>query len=204
MSSIQTEKKSSANIKGIPLRTIVILPFLLQMFVVIGMTGHWSLRNREIVIDLVGRLQQEVSDRPQTHRQVNSLQVIHSNPTSVAGVEQGTSLDGQKICSSNDLEVHPPGLPIQTLINDFFDLFRFRADQLKELFCVSPAQKREAWYGLETLKSAQNSREGAIYLQQQDNRHIPFPSKLKDSVQKFLEQAIAPFVAKDLYPERSL
>lgn len=157
-----------------------------------------------MVIDLVGQLQRQVSDRPQTHRQVNGLPVIYSSPMSVARVRPGASLDGQEDHLSNDLEVHPSGLPLQTLINDFFDLFRFKAYRLKKLFCVSPAQTREVWNGLAALISTQSFREGAVYPKQQDERYIPFPSKLKDSVQKFSEPAIAHLVARDLYPERSL
>ena len=203
MSSIQTERKSNANIKEIPLRTIVILPFLLQVVVVIGITGCWSLRNREIVIDLVGQLQREVGDRPQTHRQVN-VQIIDSSPTLVARVGLSASLDGQEAYLRNDLEMHLSGLPLQTPINNCFDRFRFKADRLKKLFRVSPAQTKEGWHGFATLSRTQNLRDGSAYSKQQDERYIPFASKLRDSVQKFLELAIAPLVARNLYPERSL
>jgi len=100
--------------------------------------------------------------------------------------------------------VHPSGLPLQILINEFFDLFRVKDYRLKKLFCVSPAQTGEVWNGLATLISTQKFREGAVYPQQQDERYIPFASKLKDSVQKFSEPAIAPLVTIDLDPERSL
>ena len=100
--------------------------------------------------------------------------------------------------------MHPSGLPLQILINEFFDLFRVKDYRLKKLFCVSPAQTGEVWNGLATLISTQKFREGAVYPQQQDERYIPFASKLKDSVQKFSEPAIAPLVTRDLCPERSL
>ena len=52
----------------VPLRTILIVPFVLQLFAVVGLTGYLSLRNgQKAVNDLAGRLQNEVSLRVDQH-----------------------------------------------------------------------------------------------------------------------------------------
>ena len=52
----------------VPLRTILIVPFVLQLFAAVGLTGYLSLRNgQKAVNDLAGRLQNEVSLRVNQH-----------------------------------------------------------------------------------------------------------------------------------------
>jgi signal transduction histidine kinase/CheY-like chemotaxis protein len=52
----------------LPLRTILIVPFVLQLFAVVGLTGYLSLRNgQKAVNDLASRLQNEVSLRIDQH-----------------------------------------------------------------------------------------------------------------------------------------
>jgi signal transduction histidine kinase/CheY-like chemotaxis protein len=52
----------------VPLRTILIVPFVLQLFAAVGLTGYLSLRNgQKAVNDLAGRLQNEVSLRIDQH-----------------------------------------------------------------------------------------------------------------------------------------
>ncbi len=52
----------------LPLRTILIVPFVLQLFAVVGLTGYLSLRNgQKAVSDLATRLQNEVSLRIDQH-----------------------------------------------------------------------------------------------------------------------------------------
>ena len=52
----------------VPLRTILIVPFVLQIFAAVGLTGYLSLRNgQKAVNDLAGRLRNEVSLRVDQH-----------------------------------------------------------------------------------------------------------------------------------------
>lgn len=55
-------------VKKLPLRLVLVLPFVLQIFTVVGLTGYLSFRNgQKAVNDLATRLQGEVSDRIDQH-----------------------------------------------------------------------------------------------------------------------------------------
>lgn len=150
MSSIQTdqtEKVSGANIKEIPLRTLVILPFLLQIFVVVGIRGYWSLWYGERLIDLVGQLQLEVSDRPLAHRQVHSPHKIYSNPISIVRVGQVANLSRQDAYPVNHLEASSQSaLHSQTLTKNILDLAKIEAHRLK--IHPSASLLRTFWNGM--------------------------------------------------------
>ncbi|MBW4486478.1 MAG: response regulator [Trichocoleus desertorum ATA4-8-CV12] len=52
----------------VPLRTVLVVPFILQIFVAVGLTGYLSLRNgQKAVNELATRLQTEVSNRVNQH-----------------------------------------------------------------------------------------------------------------------------------------
>ncbi|MCL1464560.1 ATP-binding protein [Argonema galeatum] len=52
----------------IPLRTVLVVPFIVQIFAAVGLTGYLSLRNgQKAVNELAGKLQTEVSDRIDQH-----------------------------------------------------------------------------------------------------------------------------------------
>ncbi|MGD1922398.1 MAG: hypothetical protein ACFCAD_28005 [Pleurocapsa sp.] len=54
----------SQNNSKIPIRSILIIPFLVQIFAAVGLTGYFSLRNgQKAVNDLASKLRTEVSDR---------------------------------------------------------------------------------------------------------------------------------------------
>lgn len=54
--------------KQLPLRVVLIVPFVLQIFAAVGLTGYLALRNgQKAVNDLATRLQSEVSDRVDQH-----------------------------------------------------------------------------------------------------------------------------------------
>jgi signal transduction histidine kinase/DNA-binding NarL/FixJ family response regulator len=54
--------------KKVPLRLILVVPFVLQIFIAVGLTGYLSLRNgQKAVNDLADRLMSEVSDRIDGH-----------------------------------------------------------------------------------------------------------------------------------------
>ncbi|WP_221643402.1 MULTISPECIES: hypothetical protein [unclassified Nostoc] len=51
-------------IHRLPLRSLLIVPFVLQIFAAVGLTGYISLRNgQKAVNDVSGQLCQEMSDR---------------------------------------------------------------------------------------------------------------------------------------------
>jgi hypothetical protein len=55
-------------IHRLPLRAVLILPFVLQIFAAVGLTGYLSLRNgQRAVNDLASQLRTEVSDRIDQH-----------------------------------------------------------------------------------------------------------------------------------------
>ncbi len=54
--------------RQIPLRLILILPFVLQIFIAVGLTGFLSLKNGEKAVnDLASKLRQEVNERIDLH-----------------------------------------------------------------------------------------------------------------------------------------
>lgn len=54
--------------KRIPLRFVLVVPFLAQIFLAVGLTGYFSLRNGEKAVnDLASQLREEVSDRIEQH-----------------------------------------------------------------------------------------------------------------------------------------
>ena len=65
VSKIYLEKNlSTQSAKKVPLRIILVLPFLIQIFTAVGLTGWLSLRNgQKAVNDLASQLLNEVSDR---------------------------------------------------------------------------------------------------------------------------------------------
>lgn len=59
---------SLSSLKGLPLRLVVVVPFLLQITLAVGLTGWFSLRNgRAAVNDLANQLRSEISDRIEQH-----------------------------------------------------------------------------------------------------------------------------------------
>ncbi|WP_334926810.1 hypothetical protein [Nostoc sp.] len=64
---LSNNKNSHA--KGyLPLRLVLVLPFVLQIFAAVALTGYLSLCNgQQAVNDLASRLQREVSDRIDQH-----------------------------------------------------------------------------------------------------------------------------------------
>ena len=54
--------------KGVPLPLVLVVPFVLQIFAAVGITGYLSFRNgQKAVNDLATHLQEEVSDRVSLH-----------------------------------------------------------------------------------------------------------------------------------------
>jgi CheY-like chemotaxis protein len=66
---------------------------------------------------------------------------------------------------------------------------------------VPPPDELEVLYELAMLGSMRKIRERAIYLEAQDDRYIPFASKLKDLAQGFQEKAIVALIEKHLHGE---
>ena len=60
--------KKLPNRPSIPLNIVLVVPFLLEVFAAVGLTGFFSLRNGEqAVLELATQLQQEVGDRIELH-----------------------------------------------------------------------------------------------------------------------------------------
>ena len=63
-----TLKNTLEDSQGVPLRLVLVLPFLVQIFAAVGLTGWFSLRNgQKAVNDLANQLRKEVSSRVQQH-----------------------------------------------------------------------------------------------------------------------------------------
>jgi sigma-B regulation protein RsbU (phosphoserine phosphatase) len=57
-----------ASLKKVSLRWVLVVPFVLEIFAAVGLTGYLSLRNgQQAVNDLAARLSREVSDRIEEH-----------------------------------------------------------------------------------------------------------------------------------------
>lgn len=67
--AVQSSTNWSSKVFGkIPLRTLLVVPFVLQIFAAVGLTGYLSLRNgQQSVNDLAARLSREVSSRTEEH-----------------------------------------------------------------------------------------------------------------------------------------
>jgi adenylate cyclase len=64
------QRLASPIIRQVPLQTALIVPFILQIFVAVGLTGYLSWRNgQKAVNDVADQLRQEVTERVQLHLQ---------------------------------------------------------------------------------------------------------------------------------------
>lgn len=75
---------------------------------------------------------------------------------------------------------------------------------LAQPFCAPHVKKAESLYKLTLLGNTQNIQDRASYPKHQNDRYLPFVSKIEDSVQKLPERAIPTLVESYLYLERSL
>jgi signal transduction histidine kinase/DNA-binding NarL/FixJ family response regulator len=86
-STIQTAAKASAKV---PLRVILIAPFLVQIFAAVGLTGYLSLRNgQKAVDDLAFQLSTQVSDRVSQHLDKYLALPHQINTINAKAIEQG-------------------------------------------------------------------------------------------------------------------
>jgi signal transduction histidine kinase/DNA-binding NarL/FixJ family response regulator len=66
--TLESQSHHKTSSKAIPLRLILVIPFVVQIFAAVGLTGYLSLRNgQKAVNDLADRLQGEVSTRISQH-----------------------------------------------------------------------------------------------------------------------------------------
>ncbi|WP_202925294.1 hypothetical protein [Myxacorys almedinensis] len=64
MKAPSTPRFSGLQRGKIPLRSLLVIPFVMQIFAAVGLTGYLSLRNgQQAVNDLASQLRNEVSDR---------------------------------------------------------------------------------------------------------------------------------------------
>ncbi len=88
--SLAAPKKLVNPIKTVPLRLILVVPFLLQIIVAVGLTGWFSLRNGQRAInDLATQLEREVSSRIDQHLDTYLALPHHINQVNADAVELG-------------------------------------------------------------------------------------------------------------------
>ena len=83
--------KSNANsAKNIPLRLVLIVPFVLQIFATVGLTGYLSLRNGEKAVnDVSSQLRQQMSDRINLQVQIYLEKPYVVGQTIVVAAQEG-------------------------------------------------------------------------------------------------------------------
>jgi signal transduction histidine kinase/DNA-binding response OmpR family regulator len=81
---------ASTKFKGLPLRLVLILPFVLQIAGAVGLVGYLSFRNgQQSVAELANKLQEEVADRVEKET-ISFLEIPHSiNQVLLASVDSG-------------------------------------------------------------------------------------------------------------------
>ncbi len=68
LSTTRACRQTSKTKKGVPLTLVLVVPFILQIFAAVGITGYLSFRNGQKAVDhLAIDLQEEVSDRVSLH-----------------------------------------------------------------------------------------------------------------------------------------
>lgn len=86
-STIQTAAKASARV---PLRIILVVPFVVQIFAAVSLTGYLSLRNgQKAVDDLAFQLSTQVSDRVSQHLDKYLVLPHQINTINAKAIEQG-------------------------------------------------------------------------------------------------------------------
>lgn len=83
-------RQSRLTTRQLPLRLVLILPFVLQIFVAVGLTGYLSLRNgQQAVHEVASQLQQEISDH--IHDRILTLLATPHlvNQVNAQGIELG-------------------------------------------------------------------------------------------------------------------
>jgi signal transduction histidine kinase/DNA-binding NarL/FixJ family response regulator len=76
--------------QSLPLRWVLVVPFVVQIFAAVGLTGYFSFRNGEKAIEnLAAQLQKEVSDRIDQHLDSYLSVPVDINQVNVDAVELG-------------------------------------------------------------------------------------------------------------------
>ncbi|MGL4881572.1 MAG: HAMP domain-containing protein, partial [Waterburya sp.] len=83
-------KKSSTKIKGLPLRLVLVLPFVLQVFGAVGLVGYLSFRNgQKSVNEIANKLEIEVANRVEKET-ISFLETPHLvNQVLVSTIDNG-------------------------------------------------------------------------------------------------------------------
>lgn len=78
------------NNRQMPLRLLLIIPFLLQIFAAVGLTGYLSIRNgQKVVNDVASKLRSETSDRINQQILTSLDKPYTTNQMIVSGIEAG-------------------------------------------------------------------------------------------------------------------
>ncbi|XQQ06696.1 MAG: hypothetical protein EDM05_57480 [Leptolyngbya sp. IPPAS B-1204] len=76
--------------RKVPLRLILVLPFVLQIFAAVGLVGYLSFRNgQRAVKDLAAELHREIASRTQQHLETYLATPHLVNQISVDAVREG-------------------------------------------------------------------------------------------------------------------
>jgi signal transduction histidine kinase/DNA-binding NarL/FixJ family response regulator len=76
--------------RRLSLRLILVVPFVLQTFAAVGLTGYWSLRNgQRAVNDVASQLRNEVSDRVDQHLEAYLAAPDKINQATVDAIQSG-------------------------------------------------------------------------------------------------------------------
>jgi signal transduction histidine kinase len=99
------ESRKAEHRRSIPLRLILIAPFILQIFAAVGLTGYLSIRNgQKAVNDLATRLRQEVTARVEQHTASYLEKPWMTNQLIADAIERGQlNLDLEQTYLQNDL-----------------------------------------------------------------------------------------------------
>ena len=99
---MKSEPSSASPIGKLPLPAVLVIPFILQIFAAVGLTGYISLRNGEKAVndvasqlrsELTARIQQQIStyvEIPHAINQINANAVVKGsiNPVTLTGTDQ--------------------------------------------------------------------------------------------------------------------
>lgn len=166
----------------LPLRIIIVVPFLLQIFVAVGLTGWLSVRHgQQAVKQLVTQLKMEVSDR--THQQLDqyfalphqltqmNLEAIESkllNPGVIAEYFENVTILFADIVGFTPLSSRLSPIKLVNLLNQIFSCFDQLAQHhgLEKIKTIGDAYMVASGLPLPRADHAQAIAEMALDMQQ--------------------------------------
>jgi signal transduction histidine kinase/CheY-like chemotaxis protein len=101
LSLIKTSaKKRAAPLEGVPLKFVLVVPFILQIFAAVGLTGYFSVRNGQQAVDeLANQLLGKITSSVDQHLDTYLSTPFQANQTTLSAIEMGL-LDPQNLHQS--------------------------------------------------------------------------------------------------------